>query len=189
MTITSTAPTTATPCPVDWCDDAGQHLYADERTDPIAEFNEHTRFCRQETGSIDVTNVDDPVELASVQIAAEVYEDADGRLIGPYVDVADLSYIGLAEECFEVITALARATQTAFPDADVVDRLASIAVEISDRPADETRALRQAQLDFDAAVAEVCDRAIRPQQINQLVAAAIQLQKAQKALNAARSSR
>jgi hypothetical protein len=165
--ITSTETTTISPCPVPWCDEAGQHLYADERTGPGVEFNEHTRFCRQETGPVDVTDPDDPIELAPVQIAAEVYEDPDGRVIGPYVDVADLNYVGSAEELAQVVRALQDAGRIAFGT---------------------DRAHREAEKEWSSALGEVLDRASRPEDTNRLVAATIRLRKAQEALGAARST-
>jgi hypothetical protein len=124
------------------------------------------------------------LDHAGSLVTADVCVADDGTSI-PVICIANSETFEHAEEAFEVITDIARATRVAFPDADVVDRLASIAVEISDRPAVETRALRQAQLDFDAAVAEVCERAGTPG--NMADAAAIRLRNARAALVAART--
>lgn len=114
--------TTITPCPVAWCDEAGHHLYdaeacaefvAQQGGDPgDRPYSWHTRTCRHETGPVVVAAPDQ----VQVEIGAEVYENDEGKLIGPYVNLGnggDL-YLHSTAELGAVITALTEAGRIAF---------------------------------------------------------------------------
>lgn len=160
MTSTIETPINITPCPVDWCPEAGHHLFDDEMTrsdERVAQAlgirQVHTRCCRYETGW-----------AHDVEIGAETYHTDEGVQL-PVVVELDIHNLELTTpaEVSKLIDAIQRAAAVAFPE---------------DVPHSHT--LREAERELRSAEAEVAQRSGTPG--NQLTAAWIRLGKAHAAM-------
>lgn len=156
----------ASPCPVAWCDQAGEHLFYDEEDPAVTgPWQAHTRECRHEVATVGARARGIEGEL--ITTAAAVYENDEGQLQQPYVDInmGDIELRSPAE-VDGFVAAIHRAATIAFSTDE------------------HFRAHREAVLEFDAAVAECVARAGKPG--NRADAALIRLRNAQDALDATR---
>lgn len=149
MTITPTAPT-ITPCPVDWCPSAGHHQWDDSPSGEAYRFHRVERRCPS----------------AGVTVAHDVLEERnDAELdIAVWVttgSVDDVLVMRSRDAVDELVFALEDAADAAFPE-----------------PPLEPCITQEDMDEFDAATAELVERAGRPTDVNRLVAAAVRFRNA-----------
>ena len=189
MTITPTAPS-VTPCPVTWCPCAGHHKWSrlNLSSDP------------ERWHTVTMLEFVDDDGAAHPQVTAECYETATGH-VQTTVDLFT-GYVQLLNrgEVTELVDAIKRAADFAFgpaeglnnPETPAAERAVLHAVqEMAAGRAGQNavieewerlqvaRTIERADMDeFEAATAELVERASNPTDVNRLVAAAIRFRNA-----------
>lgn len=150
MTITPTAPpvTLPTDCPVDWCTEAGNHAWSTDEDGAHERLHELTTMVMQANYSGE-----------EIVIKAEAFE-RDGEVIELGLDVSNVKSLRSREEVDQLIGGLVAAADMAFG------------------PVSEDVPATPGRDDTAAAMVELMDRALRPHDVNRLVAAAFRYRNA-----------